>query len=214
MTSLKQQRLDIWQYRREFFEAAQRKVPELGRYLRRYGTRCQDAGPRREVIRAWQERFNLPYEWAFECAWSTLAMWDRYPDWRRSLKWFAASPSRVIGEERFDQFKFQLERQFSPGLDFGWFKESIHGVLEAELERFREQVSATDLGIRRRPKYLGRAFECLALRVCKGLSPVEISKRPGYHSDWTTLSRDIKASARLIGLQAPRPGRPSRNLAR
>ena len=214
MTSLKQQRLDIWLYRREFFQAAQRKVPELGRYLRRYGTCWQDAGPRREVIGAWQERFNLPYGWAFECAWSTLAMWDRYPDSRRSLEWFAAPRSRDLGEERLEQFTLRVERQFFPGLDFGWFKESIHGALEAELERFGELVDAEDLGNRRRPKHLGRAFECLALRVCKGLSPGEISKRPEYSRDWTTLSRDIKASAKVIGLHPPRPGRPSRNLAR
>ena len=125
-------------------------------------------------------------------------MWDRYPDRRRSLEWFAAPRSRNLAVEGLPTFEYRIERQFFPGLDFGWFKQSIHDALEAELERFGEKMGAEDLGSRRRPKNLARAFECLALRVCKDLSPVEISERPEYSRDWTTLSRDIKASRKSV----------------
>jgi hypothetical protein len=154
---------DVWQYRREFLQAAQRKLPGIGRYLRRYGTPWQDAEPRRQVIQKWQEHFKLNQAWAFQCAWITLAMWDRDPDLRRSLQWFAA-PSSYNSAEGLPIFQFQVERDFFPGLDFDWFKQSVHGALEAELERFGKGIGAEDLAQRRRPKDLSRAFECLALR--------------------------------------------------
>jgi hypothetical protein len=73
------ERLEVWQYRREFLEAAQQKVPAVGRYLRRYGMRAPDREVRIRVVREWQTHFNLRYAWAFECAWITLAIWDRRP---------------------------------------------------------------------------------------------------------------------------------------
>jgi hypothetical protein len=214
LANRKTKHLDVWQYRREFLEAAQRKMPEIGRYLRLYGMRAQDHHLRSQVIRDWQNHFRLPYGWAFECAWATLAMWDRSPDVRQSLQWFAAPRSRNLAEEGIPTFKFQGERQFYPSLDFGWFKQSIHGALEIELERFGKSVGAEDLGKRRHPKELRRAYECWALRVIKGLSPEQIFSLPEYSRDWTTLSRDMKAAADLAGLRPPRRGRPTKNIAR
>jgi hypothetical protein len=44
-------------------QAAQEKVPAVGRYLRRYGMPAE--GNRRlAVIRKWQKHFNLLYDWA------------------------------------------------------------------------------------------------------------------------------------------------------
>jgi hypothetical protein len=175
--------------------------------------RAQDEGLRIQVIRAWQAHFKLQQRWAFECAWSTLTMWDRFPETQRSLQWFGAPRARNLADDGLESFTFRVERQFHHGLDFGWFKQSVHGALEANLEQFGKTVGAEDLGKRRRPKDLDRAFECLALRVCQGLSPTEISQRPKYRRDWTTLSRDIKSAAELVGLEPPPRGRPPRKLA-
>ena len=213
MTKRIVERLEVWQYRREFLEAAQQKVPAMGRYLRRYGMRAPDSEVRIQVVREWQTHFNLRYAWAFECAWITLAMWDRRPVPRQSLEWFAAPRSRNLAEEGLQTFAFQVERQYYPSVDFGWFKQSIHGALETELEHFGASIGAEDLGNRRRPKDLRRAFECLALRVCKRLSPTQISTRPEYSRDWTTLWRTMKAAADLVGVRLPRRGRPTRKIA-
>jgi hypothetical protein len=148
-------------------------------------------------------------------AWATLAMWDRFrADAEQSLQLYAAPPARNLGEVGLPRFEFQIERHFSRDLDFGWFKQSVHGVLEAELERFGAAMGAKDLGTRRRPMELGRAFECLALRVCKGLKPEQIRSRPEFSRDWTTLWKDLKSAAELVGIRPPRRGRPSKKSAR
>jgi hypothetical protein len=119
-----------------------------------------------------------------------------------------------LAEEDLQTFEFKLVRQFFPGTDLDWFKQSIRSIFEAELELFSKRVAAKDLGCMREPKELPRAFECLALRICKGISPSEIAPRPEYSRDWSTLSRDLKAAAELIGIKLPRPGRPPKNIAR
>ena len=141
-------------------------------------------------------------------------MWDRFPEHRQTLQWFAAPRSRNLAKEGLARFVFQIERDFHPGLDFGWFKESVHGVLEQELERFGTAVGADDFTERRRPRELGRAFECLALRICQELSPAEIRRAPEYSRDWTTLFKDMQAAAELIGIRLPGRGRPPKKLAR
>lgn len=214
MAKRSSERLDVWQHRRHFLEAAQLKVPAIGRYLRRYGMRLSDREPRTKVIQAWQARFHLPPSWAFECARSTLAMWDRYPSARRSIQWFGQDRVHDLAEEGLSIFEFWIERQFYPGLDFGLFKGSVHGALEAELERFRMRIGAEDLGQHRPPTDLQRAYECLALRVCKKESQQEISERPEYSRDWSTLAKDIRSAAKLIGLPQQSRGRPRKNSAR
>jgi hypothetical protein len=212
--SQKSSRLTVWQYRQEFFEAAQRKLPAIGRYLWRYGMQANGEKTRTEVIQAWQNHFHLRYAWAFECAWMTLLVWDRHPEHRHRLMWSAAPRAHNLAEGGLFTFNFAIERQFHHGLDFGLFKLSIHGALEAELERFGKSAGTQNLGNRRRPRDLQRAYECLALRLCKGLSPVQINSRPEYHRDWTTLAKDIKSAAELAGIQPARRGRPAKNIAR
>jgi hypothetical protein len=138
-------------------QAAQEKVPAIGRYLRRYGIRAQGNG-RLEVIRKWQKHFNLLHVWAEQCAWITLAMWDRSPDIRHSLQWFAAPTARNVSDTEILEFTFPaIAREFHPDLDFGWFKQSIHGALEVALERFGNSIGAEDMEERRQPKNLRRA---------------------------------------------------------
>lgn len=138
-------------------------------------------------------------------------MWDRSAELGHSLQWFASPPERNLAETGIATFTFPaIERAFPVDLDFGLFKQSIHGALEAALERFGDRIGAEDLEDRRRPKNLNRAFECLALRVCKMLRPRDIATRPEYARDWTTLSRDIQAAAKLIGIGTPGRGRPAR----
>jgi hypothetical protein len=210
----KSEREEIWQYRQMFFTSAQGKIPAIGRYLRRYGSRTRDAADRAQVISKWQAHFNLPYSWAHQCAVVTLASWDRCPDKRESVEWFAGPSALNLAEEDLQTFEFKLVRQFFPGTDLGWFKQSMRSIFEAELELFSKRVGAKELGCMREPKELTRAFECLALRVCKGISPSDIAPRPEYSRDWSTISRDLKAAAELIGIKLPRPGRPRRNIAR
>lgn len=214
MSKRESERVEVWRYRQMFLESAQRKIPAIGRYLRLYGSRPYDASDRRQVISKWQARFHLPYPWAHQCAVVTLAIWDRWPDSRKSLAWSAGPRALNLAESDLQTFEFNLVRQFFPGTDLGWFKQSIRSVFEAELELFSKRVDAKDLGCTREPKELPRAFECLALRICKGLRPSEISSRPEYSRDWTTLYKDMKAAALLIGIKLPRPGRPRRNIAR
>ncbi len=195
-----------WQLRREFLQAAQRTVPEIGRYLQQHGMEC---GDRWEVIGKWQQRFHLPDEWAGQCAWITLTMWDRSADFRKSLTWFAAPPSRDVAETGIPRFTFPaIERDFSVDLDFAMFKQSVLCVLEAALNEFGDRIGAEDLESYRQPRNLTRAFECLALRRCLGLRPNVIAKRREYARDWTTLSRSMQSAAKLIGLNLPGRGRP------
>jgi hypothetical protein len=165
------------------------------------------------VIEVWQARFNLKCPWAFEAAWTTLAMWDRFPDARDQLQWFAAPRARNLAEEGFSPFEFHILRQYYPSLDFHAFKQSIHGALEAALAEFGETVRAADITHHRQPIDLNRAFECLALRVCTGEDPNKISKRKEFSRDWTALFKGIKSAAVLIGLPSPGRGRPSKKLA-
>jgi hypothetical protein len=90
--SQKSSRLTVWQYRQEFFEAAQRKLPAIGRYLWRYGMQANGEKTRTEVIQAWQNHFHLRYAWAFECAWMTLLVWDRHPEHRHRRREPTTSP--------------------------------------------------------------------------------------------------------------------------
>ena len=200
--------------RLEFFEAAQRRLPEIGEYLRPYAEREEDPAVLTHVIREWQIRFNLPYSWAYEFAYTTLRMWQRDPEAAQKLKWFVGTSARNSGGVPLPIFRFQIEREFHEGLDFGVYKSSVHGALEAALEDFGRQIGADDLGKKRWPKDLRRAFECLALRISKKLSLAEIAKQPAYSREASTLSRDIKAAANLIGVSLPRPGRPKKNVAR
>jgi hypothetical protein len=208
MAKRSSKRHEVWQHRRAFLEAAQRKVPAIGRYLRRFGIRASDRESRTQVIRSWQAHFNLNYGWAFESAWATLAMWDGYPNARQSIHWFAHGRAHNLAEEGLPTFEFRIERQFYPDLDFGWFKQSVQGALEAELDRFGMRIGAEDLGHHRQPKNLQRAYECLALRVCKNKTPQAIASLPEYCRDWTTLWKDIKSASELIGLPLPGRGRP------
>ena len=176
--------------------------------------RAWDQNERVRLIQHWQKRFNLKYGWAFECAWMTLAMWDRLPEARHSLVWFASPRAHNLAESGLFTFKFDTERQFHHSLDFGWFKQSVHRVLEANLELFGKSIGAVDLGDYRSPKNRRRAYECLALRVCARQSPKEISTQPEYSRDWTTLFRDMKSAAELVGIRLPPRGRPARKPAR
>ncbi len=155
--------------------------------------------------------FNLPYWWAYEFAYTTLRTWQRDPEAAQKLKWFVGTSARNSGGVPLGVFRFQIEREFHEGLDFGVYKSSVHSALETALEDFGRQIGADDLGKKRCPKDLRRAFECLALRISKKLSLAEISKQPAYSREASTLSRDIKAAANLIGVGLPRPGRPKKN---
>jgi hypothetical protein len=200
----------FWASRVAFLQATQTVVPEFGNDLRRLGLPSQ--GPdRRRVIREWQDRFHLPEEWVGECAWTTLAMWDRDRESRKKLTWFGV-PSRNLAEIDVPVFKFAIERSFEASLGFAWFKRSVVGALEEALHAFGER-HGIDMENVRQPRDLTRAFDCLALRRCKQLSPVQISKLPAYARDWTTLSRDMRAAARHIGLKLPSRGRPKRESA-
>ena len=201
-------RLDIWEYRRQFLQAAQRTVPGFGSFLQERVELLEDENPRTAVIRDWQDRFHLHPSWAFHCAKLTLLVWDRFPESRSSFQWSAGPQVSNLAAGGLHRFTLKLDREYYPSLDFGWFKQSLHGALEAELERFGEAIGANDLGLRRRPKDLERAFECLALRVCERNSPAQISSRPEYSRDWTTLSRDLTSAAKIIRLGPPRRGRP------
>jgi hypothetical protein len=119
-----------------------------------------------------------------------------------------------VAEVGYPVFEFGIARQYYPSFDFGWFKDSVHGALETALKRFADAVGAEDFNHLRRPKGLERAYECLALRLCKGLSPDQISSLPEYSRDWTTLAKDIKSAAELAGIERPRVGRPTRKVAR
>ena len=201
-------RLDIWEYRRQFLQAAQRTVPGFGSFLQERVELLEDENPRAAVIHAWQDRFHLHPSWAFHCAKLTLLVWDRFPESRSSFQWSAGPQVSNLAAGGLHRFTLKLDREYYASLDFGWFKQSLHGALEAELERFGEAIGANDLGLRRRPKDLERAFECLALRVCEEIPPPQISDRPEYSRDWTTLSRDLTSAAKIIRLGPPRPGRP------
>jgi hypothetical protein len=208
------ERTSQWQLRQEFLQVAQRTVPEIGLYLQEHGMGCGTSGDRRKVIGKWQQRFNLPDAWAGQCAWITLAMWDRSADFRNSLTWFAAPPIRNLAETELPRFKFPaIERDFHVDLDFAWFKQSVHGALEAALKEFGDRIGAENLESYRQPKHLTRAFKCVALRRCRGLSPKEIVKLQGYAQDWTTLLRDMQSAAKLMGLSRARRGRPPRKTA-
>jgi hypothetical protein len=208
------QRQWVWQLRQEFLQAAQHTAPQIGRYLRRHGMGCGSSRDRWKVIRRWQQRFNLPDAWAGQCAWSTLGMWERSADFRHSLTWFASPPTRNLAETANPRFTFPaIERDFQVDLGFACFKRSVHCALEAALKEFGDRIGAEDLESSRQPKDLTRAFECLALRRCLGLRPKDITLRKEYARDWTTLSRDIKSAAILLGLRRPLRGRPIRKIA-
>ena len=130
------------------------------------------------------------------------------------MQWFASPPVSNLAEVGYPVFEFGIARPYYPSLDFGWFKDSVHGSLEAALNRFGGAVGAKEFNDHRRPKDLQRAYECLALRLCKGLSPNKISSLPEYSRDWTTLAKDIKSAAELAGIKRPRFGRPTRKVAR
>jgi hypothetical protein len=174
---------------------------------------AEDDKARAEVIRKWQGHFNLSVAWAFESARMTLLMWSRSREFRRSLQFFVVPDENTLASESCT-FEVQLMRQFYRAQDFELFKQSVHGALETELEVFRKRMGLEIGQQSRKPRNLRRAYECLALRVCKGLSPAEISSRPEYRRDWTTLARDIKSMAEIIGLMQPPPGRPSRKIGR
>ncbi len=200
--------------RLDFLQAVQRVMPACGRYLRRYAGRLQDDATRKQVIRYWQVRFNLLEEWAFEFAWSTLQMWQVDPAAAERLEWFVGGSAHNVAGVLMPTFQLTLERDWHQGLDFAMFSSSLHGALDSALEPFREQVGAEDRTNKRRPKDLSRAMECLALRICKGVPPSQICRMRAYSRDWSTLSRDMKAAAELIGVRLPRRGRPKKNIAR
>jgi hypothetical protein len=195
----------VWQTRQLFLDVAQGRIPAIGRYLRFYGYRAEQ-NARAEVIRKWQKRFNLLPHWAFESAEFTLKMWARSDDLRRTLNlWAAPDPKDLTAFP----FHVLIERPYYSGTDFVVFSQSVHSAVEAELEAFRKKVGA-DGGTRRRaPTDLRRACECLVWRVCKGLSPSEVSSRT-QPRDWTVLARDMKSIAEIIGIETVRRGRPSK----
>lgn len=200
----------VWTLRVAFLQAAQTVVPRFGSDLRRLGLRSE--GPnRRKVINEWQDRFHIPEAWVGECAWITLAMWDRDRESRKKLTWFGV-PSRNVAEVNDPIFRFPIERMFEPSHGFAWFKRSVAGALEEALRAFGEH-HGIDMEDVRQPRKLTRAFECLALRRCKQLSPEQIRGLRGYAQDWTTLWKDMQAAARHIGLKLPSRGRPKKKSA-
>jgi hypothetical protein len=102
--------LDVWLYRREFLRAAQRLIPAFGRYLRRFGIAAHSSA-RVRIIHAWQKHFHLPESWVFECAQTTLMVWENDADARRSLEWFVGR-CHNLAEEGIPIFEFQIERGF------------------------------------------------------------------------------------------------------
>src|SRR5215475_6205365 len=81
MSEHRSQRQWVWQYRREFLQAAQRTVPGFGAWLRQEGLACEGAR-RWKAIEQWQRIFHLPEDWVRQSAWLTLAMWERNADLR------------------------------------------------------------------------------------------------------------------------------------
>jgi ParB-like chromosome segregation protein Spo0J len=190
--------------RLEFLNVAQEMIPELGLFLRPY----LHAEPEvlKAVIRAWQVRFHLPDSWTADFAYSTVRMWERDPEAAEKLQWFVGAPAhdgREVG-----LFRYETEREWHEGYDFAEFKRSLHTALEESLERFGESRRAQDTGKIRRPQDLPRALRCLVMRVCLELTPGQIAKQPSFSREWTSLFRDMKAAAQLIGLTIPGPGRP------
>jgi hypothetical protein len=196
----------VRQSRVDFLQAAQKIKPELGEELRRYGL-PSEGNDRRKVIGEWQGRFDLPEEWVGECAWSTLAMWDRHPEYRDKLVWFGTPPSPNLAEIERPIFQYTVERPFDAQLGFEWFKRTAHSALEEALEAFGERHSV-DTESERHPRDLGRALECLALMRCKQLSIEQIRKLPGHARDRTAVWREIRAAARFLGLHLPSRGQP------
>jgi hypothetical protein len=204
------QRHSIWFYRQEFLQAAQRKLPVLGRYLRRFGTGC-DTVPRWRVIQAWQKQFHLPQSWVGESANATLAMWDASEEYRLSMTWFAAPRAVNLTEIKVPVFRLPaLERAFPPHHDFVVFKASVLGAVEVALNEFAREAGVKEADLERHavPRDLTRAFECLALRICQQLKPQEIAERREYSRDWTSLWRQMQSAAKLINLRLPGRGRP------
>src|SRR5438105_1879241 len=125
------QRNSVWIYRLQFLQVAQEKVPAMGRYLRRFGLAC-DSANRRAVISRWQKHFNLPDHWAAQSAWATLGIWDRSADLAHQLRWFVSAPAHNLAEIGILRFSFPaIDREFQRDLDFGWFKQSVLGAVEA-----------------------------------------------------------------------------------
>src|SRR5580765_9014480 len=114
MPQSRSRHIGVWPYRQEFLQVAQRKVPAMGRYLRRFGLPCyHDA--RRKVIRRWQGHFHLPNAWVAQSAWITLALWHDVEDYRRTLQWFASPPATNLSETGIETFRFPpIEREFFP----------------------------------------------------------------------------------------------------
>jgi hypothetical protein len=134
-------------------------------------------------------------------------VWDIDSHARKSLQWACGPEARYVADEP-RTFRFQLERDFSPQLDFGWFKASVHGALEEALERFGGSLGLQDLDKQREPRSLARAIQGVALRIIAEKRPDEIRNISGFTQDWTTLYRDIKSAAQLIGVRLPGRGRP------
>ena len=199
----------VWASRVAFLQVAQTVVPDIGNDLRRLG--WPEGSDRRRVIREWQDRFHLPEKWVGECAGITLAVWDSDRESRKKLIWFGV-PSCNLAEIDVPVFTYSIERSFVASLGFASFKRSVVGALEEALHAFGER-HGIDMENVRQPRDLTRAFQCLALRRCQQLSPEQISKLPDYARDWTTLSRDMRAAARHIGLNLASRGRPKRESA-
>jgi hypothetical protein len=138
-------------------------------------------------------------------------MWDRNQNVREELIWFGV-PTRNVAEIDVPVFKFKITREFNATLGFASFKLSVRGALDKALDAFGER-HRIDMENVRQPRELTRAFECLALRCCKQLSPKQISKLPAYARDSTTLWKDMQAAARHIGLELPSRGRPKKKSA-
>jgi hypothetical protein len=139
-----------------FIRAAQRVVPGLGSYLQAEVGEAQSAAQRIPAIRNWQVRFNLPYQWAFEMAWSTLGMWQRYPETARDLQWFvgALSPNVAMVEYRCSDFRsnasgmrgWTSERSRRESAHHPIFREACAPNFQADLRRSIDHDGTVILG--------------------------------------------------------------------
>jgi hypothetical protein len=199
----------IWSYRQAFLDALKRQFPAACRYLRVWALHRDDAR-RSEVVTAWQKHLNLEYSWVFESGCATVAVWNVAPGEARALT-MHATPAAVNRAEIESTFHFSLDREYFATSDFAQFRASIHSALESALDEFAEATGARDIHESHVPVNLERAFDCLALRICRGWRPARIMGR--FHQDWSALYRDMQSVAKLIGISLPLPGRP-RNIAR
>ena len=189
-----------------FLNTAQRCLPQIGRFLRLYG---MDWQVQPAAIESWQRHFNLPYTWAHEAARITLQIWRQDDQARRDLRWTVPAPSVSDGGPRL--FRLSIEREIFVTLDVDSVRGSIHAAIDRSLDEFLAEERLSTATRKPRPKKIDRAMEILALRVCAHRSLDELVAI--LHQDRTTLFRDMKAAAALIGVRLPSRGRPRKKIA-